>query len=166
MNQQVTFSGGTGRVTIEVLGYERATAQRHDGGDWLASIIVVETPPSTVEFKAAFTRHELSTLYTRLPGPLPSLSGIVSFQNHKEDLTLEIQFLEHGAVRISGTAKPHGSAGATLDFRFDSHQWVMGHTAEQLWSVLRQFPVRRPRSAVGRRCAGQPNHSRPLFAVH
>lgn len=142
MEQGITFSGDSGRIVIKVLDYERATADNKDDANWLTSIIAVEVPPFAGSFRAAFTTHELAGLYGRLQVPLQSLSGTVSFQNLEEDLTLEIQFANRGAVRVSGIAQPRRSAGVALHFRFESDQSLIGRAVEELSSVLRHFPVR------------------------
>ncbi|HTS75310.1 MAG TPA: hypothetical protein VMG40_03850 [Bryobacteraceae bacterium] len=138
----IVLSGEGGRVVIEVDSYERSGAPDFHDANWLTASVSVTAGSFAGSFSISIGTYELVELYRRLSAGLENLSGTVSFENLETDLMLNIEFLDRGKVRISGEAHPRANPSGRMAFSFDSDQSYLGHTLEQMRSILRQFPVK------------------------
>lgn len=130
--ESIVFSGDGGRLTIEVLDYERPTASDVYDANWLKTTVSVAAGPFSGSFRANLTTWEFAKLHGQLAEAVERLSGRVDFESTESDVVLSVEFSHRGTATVSGLLRPNGSEKTTLSFNFETDQSMLADTVRQL----------------------------------
>lgn len=142
MSSMITIAGASGKLTINILGYENGDARDVDDANWLLCSIELTVDGFNARYRAALTTHELKDLEDELARILSEPGGSMSFVTDEENLGLKIRVESLGGVDIEGDCKVSGSPKVTLSFLFQSDQTFLAKSLEDIKVALQYFPIK------------------------
>jgi hypothetical protein len=139
---EVECVGEGARVSIDVLRYERETAENDSDANWL-SCRVAAAGPFPGEFSAAVTTHELARFCESLARVAETLSGRVELAPIEGRFRLSLAFRNTGKadVTVEATTDEAG-ARASLALSFAADAGAVDRMLRQLRMAVTTFPVR------------------------
>jgi hypothetical protein len=137
----VPIKGDDGSISIEVVGYENATAGNDSDANWLTCRIEISAGPFRGQFDASLTTQDFADFRRQLDEVLQILKGKAVFQTHEDWLCLEIVMGTRGTAKVGGVAKISGGSKTSLSFTFETDQSYLAQTKNALDLMVRDFPV-------------------------
>lgn len=142
MSHFAAFTGDSGKVQIDVHGYENPRAVDPDDANWLRASVLLGAGPFSGSFDLTITTHDLAVLRERLGVTVKAMTGSVEFETTEGDLILRLAFSTSGRTQVSGIAQPSASPGTALHFQFESAPDDLYQTLQQLAELTEAFPIR------------------------
>lgn len=138
----ISIEGNGGSISIEVFGYENATASNDSDANWLRSRIRVAAGPFSGETDAALTTQDFVYFERELTEVLRTLKGKATFQTDEDSLRFDVEMGSRGTATVSGAAKASGGGSqASLRFAFETDQSYLAQTKRALAEMVKHFPV-------------------------
>ena len=141
----VEFSlGGSekSKVTVEVVGYERASSGKYNDDNWLNAVVSVSAGAFSGRFTASFVTSEFVAFRSQLQTLYQTLKGEAAFETLEGQLTLTLVGNGHGGVTLKGTALDQPGIGNSLSFELALDQTYLERALRDLDHIIGAFPVR------------------------
>ena len=132
--------GHGGHVKLEVLGYERPSADNDDDANWLSCVASVRVGAFSGASRVSLTTHDFVGFEAGLRSMLDSLRGGASFQPREDMFVLNLEMQTGGTSRVSGRLDSDHLASARLTFSIDSDQSYLASTLAAVTAIVRAFP--------------------------
>jgi hypothetical protein len=141
MPEQISICGDSGRLMIQVLGYENPAADNKEDANWLSCRLVLTVGPFRTDLAVSFTTYDFPQFLRELKAAHAQLRGTASFQTLEDALRLDILVEPSGRARVSGVVQVANEVQATLSFSYESDQSFLGKTLQELEAAVQQFPI-------------------------
>jgi len=139
----VSIAGDGGSISIEVLGYENASASDDSDANWLISRIAVVAGPFSGQLSVALTTQDFAHFRRDLVEALRTLTGKAVFQTDEDSLRFQVEMGSRGTAKVSGIAQVIAGYRASLTFAFETDQSYLTQARSALDAVVENFPVQR-----------------------
>jgi hypothetical protein len=143
MPSKVSINGNGASIAIEVLGYERPSAQDVSDANWLKCRVSTNLGQFIGNYDASFTTSDFTRFRDELRSVLTTMNGAAAFVTDEEALNCTIQLMRVGTAVVKGRAQAQGHVTAVLSFSFESDQSFLAETLLGLESVVQKFPLKK-----------------------
>jgi hypothetical protein len=147
MMKAMEIRGHSGRVKIEIQGYERPENANEDDSNWLVSKCEVAVGEFACALGLSLVTRELVHFLAQLEEAVASLQGTSTFTTLEGGIQIEIKFTRAGHAELFGRARSQISLvpdQSVFSFSFETDQSFLAQTVRELKGIVREFPIRRP----------------------
>ncbi|MES2222942.1 MAG: hypothetical protein V4587_18475 [Acidobacteriota bacterium] len=142
MTNTVLIRGDTGRISLEILGYENPMAKDISDLNWLRVKLDVVAGPFQGSVRVAVTTYELADFQQRLTGAVESVAGGVKFETLEGDLRVNIEFARTGVAGVQADVFAYdGGTRSSIHCEFETDPITLEATVQDLRRLAEQFPI-------------------------
>ena len=130
------------RLTIDVHGYERESAQDPYDANWLRCSVDLDLERFRGAVDASFTTQDFARFLSELDQIVRGDARAASFQTMEEVLSIRVEVDCAGRAVVAGTLQEIDAGGSVLSYSIESDLSFLQRSHGELKRIVAEFPER------------------------